>query len=58
MAVLMLKVKAMEVKIAEKVEKRKNYWAMILVKIVALKKGNNIQAILGYIESGLKLDTH
>lgn len=56
-AILMLKIEAMEVKIAGKKEKR-IYWAEALIKLVALEKENNIQAVPGCIELNLKLNTH
>lgn len=59
MTILVLEVEVVEVEIAKKEEKKGGkYWAEALVKLVTLEGENNTQAMLGYIKSGLKLNTH
>lgn len=42
----------------EKKEKEGEYWAKALIELVALKKENDTQTMLGYIKSGLELNTY
>lgn len=57
-AILISELKMVEIEIAEEEEKRKEYYAEILVKLVTLEEENNTQTVLGYIESSLKLNIH
>lgn len=57
-AILILKVEAGKVEMAEKKEEEGRYWVEVLVKLVALKRRSNTQAVLECIKLGLELDTY
>lgn len=53
-AAIVLKVKVIKIAKVEKIKekKKKNYWAVALVKIIALEEKNNSQAAFVCIKSG------